>query len=761
MDRPGLPFPLTPFIGRVADTAAATDLVVRDEVRILTLSGPAGVGKTRLAIEVARHAQARLGCGVLFVPLAEVRQPEGVMAAVLECAGGADVGAGTPLETVAALLAGARRLLVLDNVEHVIDAAAEVAQLVERCPGLTVLATSRRPLELAGEHRFLVDPLPVPDGDVRDVEAVLANDALALLVARLRAADARFELRDMDVSAAVDLCRRLEGLPLALELAAARSRSLSLAAIRDALSSGLSVLTAGNRDQPARQRTMRAAIAWSYDLLDAAPAAVLRRLSVCVGGGTLETVRALAVGLELTAMDVLDVVDQLVAHNLLQREGEGGDRYRMLEVVREYAGERLVAAGEAADAHRLHALHVLGIAEGCAGELAGPGQVHALDRLQQDAPNLTAAVRWAVSDGEAELALRLCLSLRMLWYVRGSLAEGRSLFAAALAVPGGDAELRARVLVEASTLARHRGELAEARDLVSEALRLARDVADDELLAAALLHHGFVLHLSGAYDAARRSLEESLTLAQAAADALGTARALHHLGLVAHFGDGDTALSWDLQCRALAIFRRLGNDRHVAATLISLVEIARERRRLRAARELLLEAVETVRRVSDTPLLVYALRHAAALAADENRLTRATRLLGAAEGLEEASGAAPWPAVEQAAARWLPRAESSLGRRRAAAVRDAGRRLDAAEAAAIAVDFDDDAPDALSRREREVAELVSLGLTNRAIAERLVLSERTVDGHMARVLAKLECSSRAQVAARIAAERGGAAPPSG
>ena len=754
VEHAGLPTPPTPFVGRAADVDATGRLVVRHDVRLLTLVGPAGVGKTRLAIEVARHCASAFAQGVVFVPLADVRDAAGVAHALLSATGVADIGSRPALEVLVDRLGDRRVLLLIDNVEHLVDAAPDIATLLDRCPQVTVLATSRRPLSIRAERCVTVEPLHVPDPTGLTAEQALHNDAVALLVSRLEALDSRFRLSDTDVPLVVAICSRVDGIPLALELAAARARSLPLSAVLDALESHLPLLTGGARDQPARQRSMADAVAWSYELLDARTAAVFRRLGMCVGGATLDTAVALAADLACDDVALLDVVDELVAHSLLHRAG-GEARYRMLEVVREFAAEQLERAGEAGETRRRHAHHFLAVAEDAATHLAGPEQAAWLDRLEAERPNLTAALRWAVDDGDAGVALRMCLSLRLLWYVRGPLAEGRSLFAAALAIPGAPPPLRARVLVEASALARHLGDFAAARRLVEEALAIARSTEDDEdLLAAALLHQGFILHLLGDYETARAALEESLAIRQRTGDMLGVARAAHHLGLVAYFGDADLALAWEMQCRSLALFRELGNQRHAATALIAMVELARARGELHRARDLLGEVLAHVSRLDDTPLLVYALHHAAALAADEAQPLRAVRLLGAAEGLERSSGAAPLPAVAAGSDRWLPAVQRRLGGRRLAALRGAGARLGAAAACALAVATHDDGDDPLTRREHEIAELVAAGLTNRTIAERLVVSERTVDGHVARILAKLDFTSRAQIAAWVASGEG-------
>lgn len=746
-----LPSPATPFVGRADELAALSQLVVACDVRVVTLIGPAGVGKTRFAIEVAHRVAAGFAGGVVFVPLADLRDSAALSTVLLRALGVADLtGRATP-DLVAEFIGERRLLLVLDNFEQIVDAAGYVADLVAACPSLTVLVTSRRALMIRAERCYHVAPLSLPGSLDESADAALRCDAVAFLVARLQARDTRFELSDAAAPVVAAICTRLEGLPLALELVATRARTMSLQAVLEALGLRLPMLTMGERDLPIRQRTMSEALAWSHDLLSSTAQILFQRLGACVGGVRMDTMRALLADLELAESALTEAVDELVAHSLLGCEAGGAEaRFRMLEVVREFAAAQLMGSGELDAVLVSHAEHFLGFAEQTATELSGSEQASALDRLEQEAPNLTAAIRWTIEHEQPEWALRLCMAMRYLWYVRGPIAEGSALFDQALAMPTAPAILRAGALLEASALARHQGELARAAELSSEALAIARDSGDRALLATALLQRGFALHLAGQYTAARTALDESLALAHELDDPLAMARASHHLGLVAYYGEKDAALAWEMQCRCLAAFRAVANRRHVAATLIAMVELARARREHTLAHELLAEASTHLARLADVPLLLYALHHAAALAADEQQFNRAVRLHAAAEGLQRHSRAAPWPAVQAESAGWLRPAEHRLGTRRVDSLREDGRHLGFAGALERLTETADEPEQRLTHRERQIAELIADGLTNRAIAESLVISIRTVDGHVARSLTKLGFSSRAQLAAWVA-----------
>lgn len=734
------------FVGRTEDLASVRGLLLKPGVSVVTLLGPPGVGKTRLAVEVATSLDA-FPDGVVSATLAEVDGATGVASAILGALGLDDVGPRPAIERAVSRIGAQAMLLFLDNFEHVVDAGELVAELVDRCPNLTVLTTSRRALSIRAEQCFVVQPLAVPPRNSAP-EGARRADAVALLAERIRSVHPGFEPDDRSLPVLVDICRAVDGLPLALELVAARTRSLPLEEVRDALQRRLPILTAGSRDLPRRQRTMQDAIEWSYGLLDDLSAAVFRRLSVFAASATISAISSVVADLAMGEVQLLDALAELTGHSLLVPVDDGGTaRFRMLAVIREFAADRLAATGEEPAARQRHAEHFLTVAEEAAPQFTGPRQVERLDCIHRDTADFVAAVRWAISNDRADTALRLCLALRFVWYVRGPLADARRLFGAALAVPGASDAIHARALVEASALARHHVDYGTAQALAEQALAVASKIADRHLRAAALLQHGFVLHLRGDYAQARTSLEECLALNEESGDEFGTALAMHHLGLVAHHGEGDPELAWDLLCRCVALLRREGNERHLATVLIAMAELARARGDLTVAHQHLAEAAGYVTRLGDTPLLVYALHYAGALAFDEGHTRRALRLVGAAEAFEQASGAAAWPVVQAGTDRWLPRATGLLGRPRADALRAAARGLTFSEAVTLVAGREDGlASDPLTDREREIAAMVADGLTNGAIARQLVVSERTVEGHVAHVLSKLGFASRTQIA---------------
>ena len=747
--------PATPFIGRARELSSLANLLADPVRRLVTVVGAPGVGKTRLALEAARRSAGRFSDGVVEVSLAALRDTSQVAPTLLAAAGGIDIGTTEPVSQLVRALGSNRALLVVDNAEHLLDCGTLLGELVGGCPELTVLVTSRQPLGLSGERVLALSPFDAPDPGGLGEEQLRGLEAVALLSDRLQAAGTSLDGSTETLRRLAGICRLVDGLPLAIELAAARGRVQSVPGIRTELERRRLRLDRGPRDAEPRHRTMRDAIAWSLELLDARSARTFAHTSVFASGWTLDGLAAVLPG--TGEAELAGTLDDLVDRSLVLVEpGDGCARYRMLEVVREFAFEQLRPDDRDA-ASRRHAGHLLQVATAAAA-FGGADLLGSLDRLEAERDNLRGALRWAVSAGDTATAEGLCLAQRMLWYVRGPLHEGCDAFEAALALAPEDLARRSRVLAEAAALERQRGRLGRAASLAEEATVFARRAGDQLVLAGALLQQGFVAHLSGEFDRARALLEESAGLADGR-DEVAVARALHHLGLVLHFGGGLDVEAADLQRRALEIYRAHGNLRQVATLQVGIAELERCRGDLGAAHEAMSEALRVFSELGDLPVLSYALQEAASIAATEGRHDRALRLLGAADRVEAITGAPTWPVLLRASEGWLPGAVAALGAARAAQLRQSGSTLEPRQAIAFAGGDEDEAAaeHRLSRREREVACLVADGLTNREIGARLFLSERTVDGHVARILGKLDFRSRTQIATWVSL--GGVAGP--
>ena len=456
---PNLPALLSPLIGREAEVAAVVALLRRDGVRLVTLTGPGGVGKTSLALRVAAELRGDFADGAAFVPLAAVRDPALVASTVAQVLGLVESGGRSPVDRLGEALRDRDVLVVLDNVEHLLDAAPLITDLLTRCPDLVILATSRTTLRLAGEHDVPVPPLALPDPQrLFDTVYLAEVAAIRLFVERAQAVDPAFALTAENAAAVASVCERLDGLPLAIELAAARSRLFPPAALLHRLARRLPLLTAGRRDGPARHQTMRDAIAWSHDLLAEAEQTLFGRLAVFVGGFSLEAAEAITGDGEDR---VLDGVAALADRHLLGPVGQndGEPRFAMLETVREYAFERLAASGAADSARFAHAAHFLALVEHAAPHLWSHDQLVWLTRLETEHDNLRAALAWSRDQpGGAEQVARLALPLSWFWYLHGHVAEGRRWLESLLAAAGAlSPPARARALVGAGHLAYGRG----------------------------------------------------------------------------------------------------------------------------------------------------------------------------------------------------------------------------------------------------------------------------------------------------------------
>ena len=721
-----LPIQLTSFVGRAREIGEVTQLLA--ETRLLTLTGPGGTGKTRLALQVSTQLIEYYKAGVFFVALAPIADPKLVAATIAQTVGVGETAGRSIVNSLKDFLRGKPLLLLLDNFEQVISASPLVADLLAASSGLKILVTSRESLHLSGERTYAVPPLALPELTERpSPESVARNATVELFLQRAQAVKPDFKLTQDTAAVVAEICHRLEGLPLAIELAAARVKLLPPQAMLARLGDRLEFLTGGARDLPARQQTLRSAIAWSYDLLDGDEQRLFRRLSVFVGGCTLEAAEVIAGGLPGQA-PILDQMASLLNKSLLRQvEGPLGEtRFVMLALLRDFGWEELGASDEREAIRHRHAMLLLKLAEQAEASLESADQVQWMDRMEEEHDNLRAALEWSqAAEGGAQICWRLASALGLFWEVRGHFSEGRERLSAILAseTVQGQTAARARLLARAAELAYRQSDYPATIALAGESLAICRALGDKAGAASALIKLGNAATEGGDYAATSGLLEEALGLWRQLDDQHGTARALINLGWAA-LRAGDYPLAQARLEEALALSRELGDTRSIGFELTGLGEVAlrqgdynrarrlveeslalrqqlgnkwgvgvslgtlgwiamRERHWSRAVARLG-ESLEVRREIGDTGGSAWCLERLAAVARAQGRAEKAVRLFGAAGALRASIGSVIDPADQAAYESQRASLLEKLGRERfATAWREgAGMSLDQATAEA-------------------------------------------------------------------------------
>jgi non-specific serine/threonine protein kinase len=763
---------MTSVIGREQEMALASLLLRRDDVRLLTITGPGGIGKTRLAIEIGRVQRDEFADGVAFIPLVSVSDAESIAMAIARVLGVLNGIVVANKESLAAILHSSSMLLILDNFEHILAAAPFVTDLLAACPRLKIVVTSRALLHVAGEFALPLPPLELPNSrHAPSFSEIERSPAVKLFVNRAQAIVPSFVLTDSNAEVIADICKHLDGIPLAIELAAAQSTILSSQDLLSRIAARLPLPVSGPRDSPARLRSMREAIAWSYDLLSSAEQELFRYLGIFAGGFTLAAAESIsnAISAETIAnwSTTLDLLASLVDKSLVQSSPvDGTSRFSMLETIRSFAVERLDDLGETDAVAAAHAAWCLEIAERPVRTFVIEGNFKHFRALEAESANMQAALLWFEKTGDGERLLRLVSVLVQFWYATSQYRESASWLTIALEMAPQKSGLeRGRAVAELARYAARSGKNSRAAELLLESIEIFREEGAFEDLSMTLMRLGAVANQRGDFVQAERALNEVLELVTTHIDKddrqalIGAI--LGNLGVALH-GRGDFEEALAMYERALLEMRAAGYVPGIAGALRDLGDLARDQDQHHVAVAYYQECLSLFNKYGDATVLIDVMQGVALAAIAWREPERAARLLGSAEALrQKLGGEFSVPADRAAHERAVKALHSALAQQELDVAWQAGRQLTVAEAFAeiraisaptAAISSEIEPAIKLSPRELDVLRLLAAGHPDRVIADELFLSVRTVEAHVSRTLTKLGVKSRtAAVGAALAA----------